>query len=64
VVFLDRHLGEDAIARDQSLDGVGDLFFHQTAHGEDVLAQLAQLVFVLSIGVGWASLAQPKRPVM
>ena len=51
VVGLDRAVGEVAVTRDQRLDAARDHFFDLGTHQQQLIAQLAQFVFVLPVGV-------------
>ncbi len=54
-----------SIAIDQRLDGVADLLLDEPAHRQDVLTEVVQLFFVVSVGVLCVHRAShPKRPVM
>ncbi len=50
-VLPDGGLGERVVAVHEGLDRVGDLLLDQSAHREDVLAEVVQLFFVLAVGV-------------
>jgi hypothetical protein len=65
----DGPVGQLAVAFDEGLDAVADDALDVAAHDQQLLAQLAQFVLVLSVGVltskhGVCPRRYPKRPVM